>query len=135
MKKFSPNETKGALFAKKMDESTFEIEEVYFEPNVGSFAFVKLYNNRAYKKFCKKYFDKHVGEYHIHNYIGDWHSHPCFSCYPSIYDKEEVLEDLKKSNAEFLIQIIVKDHKGKLVGNAFYYDRIVCAKKIDLVLE
>ncbi|HHX70090.1 MAG TPA: hypothetical protein GX708_18830 [Gallicola sp.] len=135
MKKYSPNETKGALFAKRIDDETFEIEKVYFEPNVGSFAFVKLYNNRTYKKFCKNYFDKHVGEYHIHNYLGDWHSHPSFSCTPSSYDVKEVEEDLKKSNAKFLVQIILKDQNNKLVGNAFYYNENISAKKIDLIIQ
>ena len=123
------------MFAKKLDEETFEIEEVYFEPNIGSFAFVKLYNNTAYKKFCKKYFDKYDGEYHIHNYIGDWHSHPLFSCNPSLYDIEEVEEDLKKSNAKFLIQIILKDQNNKLVGNAFYYNESISARKINLLIK
>ena len=108
---------------------------MYFEPVIGFFAFVKLYNNKSYRKFCKRYFDKHKGEYHIHNYIGDWHSHPSFSCTPSYYDQQEVEEDLRKSNGQFLIQIILKDKNNRLNGNAYYYNNSVSAKKITLIIE
>lgn len=135
VKKYSPNETKGALFAKKINDETFEVEDVYLEPNIGTFSFVKLYNNKMYRRFCKQYFDKHKGEYHLHNYIGDWHSHPLFSCNPSYYDIQEVERDLEKSNAKFLIQIILKDENNKLIGNAFYYNKEVSAKKIELIIN
>ena len=134
VKKHSPNETKGALFACKKDDSTFEIEDIYIEPSVGSFAFVKLYNNKSYKRFCQKYFSKHEDEDNVHNYIGDWHSHPSFSCYPSSYDKQEVEEDLRQSNALFLIQIILKIEHNKLIGNAFLYNKDCSAYKIKLII-
>jgi proteasome lid subunit RPN8/RPN11 len=133
--KYSPNETKGALFAEKLDDETYKVEAVYFEKKVGTFAFVTLFNNERYKKFCANYFNKYKNQYEIHNYIGDWHSHPSFSCVPSLYDKNEVIKDLKNSNANFLIQLIVKIEKNCLVGNAFLYNNQVTALKIKLIIE
>lgn len=132
VKKYSPNETKGALFARKIDDETFEIDAVYIEKKVGTFAFVILENNCRYKKFQAVYNKKHHYDYKNHNYIGDWHSHPSFALFPSEYDKSEVVEDLTKSNANFLIQMIVKENKGKLIGNCFFYNKQEIAKKIEL---
>lgn len=132
--KYSPNETKGALFAKKISNELFEIDDIYIEKNVGSFAFVTLINNKKYQKFQKTYHEKNNNDYVRHNYIGDWHSHPSFELNPSSFDIKEVKEDLKASNAKFLIQIIVKAENENLIGNAFYFNRKVFAKKIDLII-
>lgn len=133
--KHSPNETKGALFAEKLDNTTFKIDDVYFESKVGNIAFVELINNNKYKKYQKNYHKQNNYDYTNHNYIGDWHSHPMFELFPSNFDQQEVIRDLEKSNAKFLIQIIVKVINNKLIGNAFYYDRYLTAKKIELFIE
>ena len=123
------------MFAEKTGNEEYKIEDVYFESSVGNFAFVKLYNNKKYKKFCNEYFKRHMDDYENHNYIGDWHSHPSFSCYPSMFDKEEVIKDLECSNAKFLIQVILKDDNNKLIGNAFLYNMCETATKVKLIIE
>lgn len=135
VRKYSPNETKGALFAHKIDDNTFEIEDVYFEKRIGSFVFVSLENSLRYKKFQKEYDRKHHYDYRNHNYIGDWHSHPSFALFPSGYDSNEVVDELKESNANFLIQIIVQEKENKLIGNCFLYNSSVTAKQIELEIQ
>lgn len=135
IKETSPNETKGALFAKKINDDLYEIDAVYFEKIIGTYAFVKLYNNEAYKKFQEKYHAKHLNDYETHNYIGDWHSHPSFECYPSSYDRLEVESDLQKSNAKFLIQMILKNINQSLTGNCFLYNAFVSVEQIELEIQ
>lgn len=135
VKKCRLNETKGALFARKISDEMFEVDDVYIEKKVGSFAFVELVNNEKYQVYQNCYHEKSGHDYIHHNYIGDWHSHPSFVLYPSSYDIEEVKKDLKKSNARFLVQVIVKIINDKLTGNAFYYDRNITAKQIELIIE
>ncbi len=135
VKKGKLNETKGALFARKISDDIFEVDDVYIESKVGSFAFVELVNNKKYQVYQKSYHKKNGYDYVNHNYIGDWHSHPSFELYPSSYDMAEVKSDLKKSNAKFLVQVIVKIVNKKLTGNAFYYDRKNSAKQIELLIE
>ncbi len=135
VKKHSPNETKGALFARRINDELFEIDAVYLEKKIGSFAFVVLENNSKYKEFQKKYNKTHHFDFKNHNYIGDWHSHPSFELIPSGYDIKEVQNDLEKSNANFLIQIIVKVSNDRLIGNAFLYDNNKSAEKIELIIE
>ncbi len=130
--KHSPLETKGALFAEDLGNDTFKIDEVYLEPKPGTTTFVKLYINQEYLSFQKNYHKFRKNNFSKYNYIGDWHSHPLFECLPSSYDVSEVEEDIKKSNAIFLVQIILKVLKGRLVGNAFYYTRETSAKKVKL---
>jgi len=135
VEKYKPFETKGALFARKITDELYEIEEVYLEKKVGSITFVKLYNNKKYQNFQEKYHEKHQHDYVNHNYIGDWHSHPLFLCFPSSFDISEVELDLRNSNAKFLIQVIVKVENHQLIGNAFLYDFENSAMKVDLEIQ
>ena len=128
------NEIKGACFAYNSSPNVFEIEEVYISPVQGTFAFSNLIINYKYKKFERDYFKRHNYDYEKHNYIGDWHSHPSFDCIPSQYDIKEVLDELSKSNANFLIQLILKIENGKLIGNCYYYNSKEKTIKCELLL-
>jgi len=133
--KYSPLETKGALFAEHLGDNIFKIDSVYLEPKPGTTTYVKLVVNRVYQAFQNSFHKKHQYHFSKFNYIGDWHSHPLFECIPSSFDVEEVQKDLKNSNANFLVQLILKVNQDKLIGNAFYYSNQVSAKKIHLVIE
>lgn len=113
-------ETKGALFARRMDAGNFEIEDVFICKSFGSTVFSNLVINYSYKRFERKYFKRFNYDFENHNYIGDWHSHPLFNCVPSDYDKRELKEEFQNSNAIFLIQLIVKIVDDKLVGRCYY---------------
>lgn len=135
VKKAGINEIKGACFAAKKDYEIFEIEDIYISPRIGTFSFSNLVVSLKYKLFENKYFRKHNYEYEKHNYIGDWHSHPSFELIPSSYDKEEVIDELKKSNALFLIQIIVKVIDEELKMKCYYYDSNTIACPCEISIE
>lgn len=120
--KAGKNEIKGACYAAQKECNVFEIEDVYISPKIGTFSFSNLVVSFKYKKFEKQYFKKHNYEYEKHNYIGDWHSHPSFELIPSLYDKKEAIDELKKSNAYFLVQLIVKVIDDELQMKCYYYN-------------
>ena len=135
LNKSRSNESKGACFAFRMSNDCYLIEDVFISKEKGTFCFSNLKINFRYKRFEKNYFRKHNFDYLNHNYIGDWHSHPSFECKPSNYDKKEAFEELKKSNANFLIQLILKMDKGQLVGRCFLYQEHIKVKECDLVIQ
>lgn len=124
LKKANHNEIKGACFAKFIESGIYEIEEIYISPRIGSKFFSNLIINNKYKKFEKQYYNKHSFDYKVHNYIGDWHSHPLFDCIPSNYDINELEEELQKSNANFLIQLIIKIENNCLIGRCYYISKL-----------
>lgn len=134
VKKAGKNEIKGACFAAKIDDNVFEIEDVYIS-KIGSFSFSNLVISFKYRMFENKYFKKHNYDYERHNYIGDWHSHPSFELVPSSYDKEEVIDELSKSNAHFLIQIIVKVSDDNLQMKCYYYNLNTIASPCEIVIK
>lgn len=117
------NEIKGSCYAFHKDNDLFEIEETYISQQKGTFSFSNLIINCKYNLFEKRYYKKHRNNFKEHNYIGDWHSHPSFKLKPSNYDIEEVNSELINSNANFLIQIIVKIVNNELIGKCYYYNR------------
>lgn len=129
------NETRGSFFAERVNGALFKVNDVYFSKKRGTFSFIKMLIGDEYKKFQKNYHKKYFFEYEKYNYIGDWHSHPSFSCLPSSYDIAEAIDDFKKSNANFIIQIIIKIENDKLVGNAFLYDKYNIASEIELIIK
>lgn len=128
------NETKGSFFAERIDNDLFEVNEIYFSKKRGTFSFIKMIIGDEYKKFQKKYHEKYSFDYEKYNYIGDWHSHPSFSCFPSTYDKKEAIDDFKKSNANFIVQFIFKNENDSLIGKAFLYDNSNNALEVNLII-
>lgn len=135
LKNSSPNEIKGALFAERLFDGCFQIDDVYISKKQGTHIFSNLINNATYKKFEKNYFKKHKYDFINHNYIGDWHSHPLFECVPSEYDKKEIEDELSKSNALFLIQLIVKEKNNRLVGRCYYCSKTTELAECELLIE
>jgi len=128
-------EIKGALYAKYISSNCYEIEDVFISKNAGTSFFSNLIIGFSYHRFEKNYFKKHNNDFKNHNYIGDWHSHPSFECIPSEYDVKEAFDELRNSNANFLIQLIVKNDGGKLIGNCFLYNDNESHEKCSLVIE
>ncbi len=135
VKKAGKYEIKGALFAKFISSNNYEIEDVYISKEKGTTFFSNLIINYSYKRFEKKYFRFHEYDFVNHNYIGDWHSHPCFECFPSSYDINEAYDELNNSNANFIVQMIVKIENGKLMGNCYLYNRNEEKELCELMIE
>ena len=123
LKKAEDREIKGACFARFVEDDVYEIEEVYISHKIGSNFFSNLVIDYRYKRFEKAYYKKNNYDFEKHNYIGDWHSHPLFDCIPSNYDINELEEELEKSNANFLVQLIVKISFQKLIGRCFFLSK------------
>jgi hypothetical protein len=72
----------------------------------------------------RMFFDRTNYNYTRFNYIGEWHSHPCFEPEPSCQDDfsmETIIQD-RGVGANFVVLLIVKlDLSGKLVATAHTY--------------
>ena len=135
LKRAGLNETKGACFASRISNDCYSIEDVFLSKEKGTTFFSNLKINFSYKRFEKRYFKKHKYDYVNHNYIGDWHSHPSFDCLPSNYDKKEAFEELNNSNANFLIQLIVKLIDNEITGRCFLYLKNSITEECKLVFD
>lgn len=72
----------------------------------------------------RTFFKNTEHKYNRFNYIGEWHSHPSFSPYPSYTDDLSMLEIIQDESvgANFVVLLIVKlDNAGNLVGSAHTY--------------
>lgn len=128
-------ETKGACFAYRSSNDCYYIEDIFISREKGTFFFSNLKANFQYRRFEKKYHKKHKFDYLNHNYVGDWHSHPSFECVPSNYDKREVEDELAHSNANFLIQLIVKMVENNIIGRCFIYQENKSMEECELLFE
>jgi len=135
IRKTQPKEIKGAFYAKQNNDESFSIDGLFVSEYIGTNFFCKLLIDKRYRDFEKRYFKERNYEYKKYNYIGDWHSHPEFACIPSLYDINEANDDLKKSNANFVVQFIFKLEDGVLIGSAFLFNKKFSSEKINLIIE
>ncbi len=128
-------ETRGSFFAERVNDDLFVINDIYFSRKQGTVSFIQMIIGSDYHRFQNIYHKKHKFEYKKFNFIGDWHSHPSFSCNPSRYDVKEAKDDLEHSNANFIVQCILKLINNNLTGNAYVYYRDRKTEEIDLIIK
>jgi hypothetical protein len=70
------------------------------------------------------FFEHANHDYERFNYIGEWHSHPCFAPEPSLRDDasmRQIVED-PQVGAHFVVLLVVKlDTAGQLLATAHTY--------------
>lgn len=111
LERFGDIEIGGILIGYKKAENHFAISEATIADDAGSFslaAFVRepFKSIRALLKSFKA---------RSHNYIGEWHSHPRFSLYPSPHDVKTMRGILADPGygVSFALLIITKLENGK----------------------
>lgn|GEM_PF-1661292 len=111
LKKFGANEIGGILIGYKMAENHFAISEATVADDTDSFNLASFIREpfKSMKVLLKSFKMKR------HNYIGEWHSHPRFSLYPSAYDIKTMKGILADPGygVSFALLIITKLHNGK----------------------
>ena len=81
------SEIGGQLFGRQLAPSKFLVTEVVIQKRKGSYARFLVDLIQAARD-AMKFFDRTGHDYTLHNYIGEWHSHPSFSVCPSLTDVE-----------------------------------------------
>jgi integrative and conjugative element protein (TIGR02256 family) len=102
------DECGGILMGEHIGPNSFVVRELTVQ-GVGSFArFVR--EAKTALLALKGFFARTRGQYTRFNYLGEWHSHPCFSVEPSVTDHRSMLDMVRNPSvgANFLVLMVVK---------------------------
>ena len=122
LERFGDYEIGGMLIGYKKGQNHFAISEITVADDADSFN-VASFIREPFKsmKLLLKSFKRRN-----HNYIGEWHSHPKFSLYPSSADVETMKGILADSGygVNFILLVIAKLRNGKsdMAGFLFHED-------------
>jgi [CysO sulfur-carrier protein]-S-L-cysteine hydrolase len=108
LRKSGNREVGGVLMAEQILPSTFRILDFSLDADSGSStSFVR--NPEHHKKALVDFFAKTNGDFSRFNYLGEWHSHPCFPAIPSSVDCQSMLELVdQEKDISFAILLIVR---------------------------
>ncbi len=114
-------ETGGILVGKKIEDNLFEIVDVSISDEDNKYSFSSFF--RGIKKtdlILRKHFKTKTGFY-----IGEWHSHPEFSLYPSHQDIATMFGILGDKNygVSFVILMITKIHNDNLDYQGYFFHK------------
>lgn len=111
LEKFGDNEIGGILIGYKKAENHFAISEATIADDASSFSLAAFVREpfKSMRALLKSY------KARSHNYIGEWHSHPTFSLYPSPHDVKTMRGILADAGygVSFALLIITKLENGK----------------------
>lgn len=114
-------ETGGMLFGEHVAEDEFRVVEATVAGQ-GSFAsFLRALASGLAS--LEAFFRRTKHDYRRFNYLGEWHSHPSFSLYPSGTDDETMFNIVNdpRTGARFAVSLIVKMVDDRLDARAFAY--------------
>jgi len=121
LERFGDYEIGGMLIGYKKDNSHFSIANATVADDVGSFSIAGFIREpvKSMKILLKAFKIKN------HNYIGEWHSHPMFSLYPSSADIQTMKGILADPGygVNFALLVITKLRKGKVDMAGFLFHR------------
>jgi len=120
LERFGDNEIGGILIGYKKAENNFAISEATIADDAGKFNLASFIREpfKSMKALLKSF------KARSHNYIGEWHSHPRFSLYPSPHDVKTMNGILADPGygVSFALLIITKLENGKpnMAGYLFH---------------
>jgi len=121
LRKYSPDEIGGILIGNKVNEDSIIVNDASISNEIDILNFASFIRETVNaQRLLNKHYDDLTGFY-----IGEWHSHPNFSLYPSDRDistMKGIVQD-KNYNVFFAILIIVKlnsENELELKGFLFH---------------
>lgn len=122
LKKARSREIGGILLGEHTSENEFQISDITIQKTGGGVAFFERIVHCIIEPL-KRFFVRTGHNYKRFNYLGEWHSHPSFSPYPSTIDHSTMQELIKdeKFGANFIVLMIVKLNSNDLVGTVTIY--------------
>jgi proteasome lid subunit RPN8/RPN11 len=102
-------ETGGIVMGEHVGIDEFLVKEITVEPKLGTFASFLRSLSHALSSL-NRFFQRTQYNYIRYNYMGEWHSHPCFPTTPSSKDISTMVDAIndKKIGANFLVLLIFK---------------------------
>jgi [CysO sulfur-carrier protein]-S-L-cysteine hydrolase len=99
----------GVLVGEHLAEATFRVADFSVQRSGGSVScFVR--QPAKHRRFLKRFFERTGHDFERFNYLGEWHSHPCFEAVPSSTDVSQmqaIVED-ETNAAHFALLLIVR---------------------------
>ncbi len=122
LRKYSPNEIGGILIGNKVTDVNIIVNDVSISNEVEILNFASFIRDTVNaQRLLNKHYKDSTGFY-----IGEWHSHPNFSLYPSgkdISTMKGIVQD-KNYNVSFAILIIVKlNASNELESKGFLFHK------------
>lgn len=99
----------GLIMAEQIDtEGSFRVVDFSVDAHSGSRAYFER-RPEDHQAALEAFFERHGGDFTRFNYLGEWHSHPCFPAYPSLTDIT-TMHRLVNSNQgiDFAVLMIVR---------------------------
>lgn len=124
LRRAGTNEIGGVLAGEHVADGTFVVSDLSVQRD-GSFASFTR-SAPGHRRFMRRFFELKGHNYQRFNYLGEWHSHPCFVPTPSPPDVIQMqrLIEAPDQTAPFLTLLVVKLEKdGGLEGSAHAFRR------------
>ncbi len=108
----------GILMGEHVDIDEFHVIDLTIQTRKGTLvSFIRLVTSAV--TALKKFFERTDKDYTRFNYLGEWHSHPSFTTFPSEKDMRSMVEIIKDKevNTNFVVLIIFKlnEHHSLIV--------------------
>ena len=122
LEKAGSREIGGILLGEHTNDNEFQIRDITIQRTSGGIAFFERIAHCVIEPL-KKFFARTGHNYKRFNYLGEWHSHPSFSLYPSTVDQSTMQELIKdeKFGANFIVLMIVKLKSHNIEGTVTVY--------------
>lgn len=120
--KSGDREIGGILMGEHAGPDEFKVTKITVQKRGGISSFIRIIEDAVGK--LNAFFRESNNDYSRFNYIGEWHSHPLFTPYPSSKDDNSMLEIVMDETvgANFAVLVIVKLAPDKgLIGTAHTY--------------
>lgn len=98
----------GVLMGEQIEPGHFRVVDLSIDKETGGRAhFVR--SPEAHAKALDAFFQRTGNQYDRFNYLGEWHSHPCFPVMPSVQDEWSMLELVRgERGIDFAVLLIVR---------------------------
>ncbi|MFD0912707.1 Mov34/MPN/PAD-1 family protein [Methylophilus luteus] len=136
LRRSGSREIGGILMGEHSGPDEFKVTKITIQKIGGISHFLRIIEDALGK--LNAFFKQSNNDYSRFNYIGEWHSHPLFSPYPSSQDDESMLEIIMDDGvgANFVVLLIVKlGPDAKLIGTAHTYLPNGSKSQSQLILE
>lgn len=122
LRKSGDREIGGILMGEHTGPDEFKVTKITVQKLGGISSFIRIIEDAIGK--LNAFFRQSNNDYSRFNYIGEWHSHPLFTPYPSSKDDNSMLEIVMDETvgANFAVLVIVKLAPDReLIGTAHTY--------------
>lgn len=125
----------GIIMGEQVEAGIFRVLECSLQQNGGGSAhFVREEDHLD--QALSSFLERHGNDYARFNYIGEWHSHPCFSLRPSIRDDTTMRQivESEESTVTFAVLMLVRlGWPCQVQAAAWVYERGIKRMPVEII--